>query len=198
MRDEMPAEGDQSVYHPEWWPDHLLRVPSTAAAVSWFEPETIGDPACGDASVVLTADRLNGIRHAYLGDRSGPQVEDLARREVEEAWPFPTTLSQGLMVDTMLGWPQLDLMVLTECLEHVEDPDAVLRMAAARAKHLVASSPLGETFGDNNPFHVWAWDEAGYRKMIEDAGWRVVSLTTLSFTDPARIYRFGIWTADRK
>lgn len=65
-----------------------------------------------------------------------------------------------------------DIVVMTEVLEHLADPHgALLRLAERRAVRLVCSSPWNETPADHSPEHAWAWDTAGYRAMLEGAGW---------------------------
>lgn len=67
------------------------------------------------------------------------------------------------------------IAVATEVLEHLVDPHLVLRqLAAAGVDALVASSPWTETAGAAYEFHLWAWDEAGYRELLERNGWHVV------------------------
>ena len=50
------------------WPDHLLRVQITASLIAWLKPDSVFDPACGDASVVAAAHALRPIRSAHLSN----------------------------------------------------------------------------------------------------------------------------------
>ena len=61
----------------------------------------------------------------------------------------------------------------TETLEHLVDPHAYVREIAAHADRLVASSPAFETPDSHYEFHLWAWDPAGYRALMEQAGYTV-------------------------
>ena len=61
----------------------------------------------------------------------------------------------------------------TETLEHLVDPHAYVREIAAHADRLVASSPAFETPGSHYEYHLWAWDAAGYRALMEQAGYTV-------------------------
>jgi hypothetical protein len=63
----------------------------------------------------------------------------------------------------------------TELLEHLWQPHQVARWVRGWAGALVASSPADETGRHHDPLHLWAWDEAGYRALLEGAGWRVVA-----------------------
>lgn len=63
-----------------------------------------------------------------------------------------------------------DIAVATEMLEHLVDPHGFVRTIAGRARALVCSSPHNERPGAAYPFHTWAWDFAGYRALVEQAG----------------------------
>ena len=65
-----------------------------------------------------------------------------------------------------------DVAVMTEVLEHLEDPHGVLK--ALPSKYLVASSPYHETDKNHYEFHLWAWDVVGYNKLLTDAGYEVI------------------------
>lgn len=68
-----------------------------------------------------------------------------------------------------------DCVVATEFLEHLVDPHALVRrVATTQARFLVASSPYTENDKNHYGFHTWAWDEGGYRKMLENNGWWVI------------------------
>lgn len=64
-----------------------------------------------------------------------------------------------------------DLVVATEVVEHMVDPHDWLRQIPGR--YLVVSSPYDEDDGNHYEHHAWAWDQAGYRTLVEGAGWRV-------------------------
>ena len=69
-----------------------------------------------------------------------------------------------------------EVAITTEFLEHLLDPHDFVRRLGARCKAIVASSPANEC--PPNPhyeFHTWAWDMQGYRELIEQGGFRVVS-----------------------
>lgn len=63
------------------------------------------------------------------------------------------------------------LTLITECLEHLEDPHAVVRMIAEHSDYLVASSPASETAEAHDPCHAWAWDVEGYQDLLEQGGY---------------------------
>lgn len=67
-----------------------------------------------------------------------------------------------------------DLAVATEVLEHLVDPHQFVRTIAEHCQVLVASSPRTERPGSAYAYHAWAFDEAGYRELLEQAGFEVV------------------------
>ena len=168
------------------WPDHRLRTQVTAGLIAWYKPRTVLDPAFGDGSVVEAAYRLWAFELAWLGDASPANVEALRIRAPH---------SDGLIadVDTTLRAYQADVIIMTEILEHLEDPDAALSAARKAGTHLVASSPVEEPVGVNNPEHVWSFGIDGYREMLVGAGWKPDTMIELSFTEPGWPYRFQIW-----
>lgn len=67
------------------------------------------------------------------------------------------------------------VVVMQEVLEHLLNPHEYLTWLArdGRCDVLLASSPFTERQGNAYEFHTWAWDEQGYRRMLEDCGWRL-------------------------
>jgi 2-polyprenyl-3-methyl-5-hydroxy-6-metoxy-1,4-benzoquinol methylase len=166
------------------WPDHVARSFVTAGLIAWLKPDSVVDPACGDASIVRLANRHWPIDRIVLGDIGSANVAE-AKRVLPAA--------ECIVGDAMeiLDSVDVDLVVLTEFIEHVEDPDALLRLARAKGKRLVASSPeMRPGQRDNNPEHLWQFDTDGYRVMLEGAGWVVSQRTFLSFPSE---YDFGVW-----
>jgi 2-polyprenyl-3-methyl-5-hydroxy-6-metoxy-1,4-benzoquinol methylase len=84
----------------------------------------------------------------------------------------------GQTMDFIEQWEEnielADLYVLTEVLEHLEDPHEMVRRVAERGAALVCSSPWVEHEGSIDASHAWAWDMPGYVEMIENSGLRVV------------------------
>jgi trans-aconitate methyltransferase len=66
-----------------------------------------------------------------------------------------------------------DLLIATEVLEHLADPEAFLR--GLPGKLLIVSSPSAETGDWHNPIHAWAWDMAGYSALLQRSGWTVLA-----------------------
>ena len=66
------------------------------------------------------------------------------------------------------------VVVMTEVLEHMDDPHGFLKLVAENAEYLVASSPYTEHQGNVDACHAWAWDVQGYKEMIEGAGFNIL------------------------
>jgi hypothetical protein len=165
-----PHHDYQVVRSNDDWAIHKLRTLVTGGLIAWLRPEIICDPACGDASLLSAAYDLRPFTKAYLGDISIPNIKHLDVR-------FPHEAHAGDATETLGVIPIVDLVILTEFLEHVPDPDAMLRLARRKSSMLVASSPLGEEGG--NAEHLWGWDGEGYQKMLVEAGWNISSVLML-------------------
>ena len=71
-----------------------------------------------------------------------------------------------------------DIAVMTEVLEHLEDPHGTVKNIPS--KFLIASSPYNETDQHHYEFHLWAWDNQGYKDLIVQGGYEVVNLKNIS------------------
>lgn len=67
-----------------------------------------------------------------------------------------------------------EVAVCTEVLEHLADPHEVVRWIAERSTYLVASSPWTETDVSHDACHAWAWNQEGYRALLEGGGFEVI------------------------
>lgn len=172
----------------EQWQDHVARTLVTAALIAWQSPESILDPACGDGSVVLKSMRSHQPGRVLLTDISVPGISRL----VDFSLPPQVTAKVGEITHVLTTEERFSLIVLTEILEHIPDPDMVLRLARLKAPLLIASSPeMRPGQVDYNPEHLWMFDGPGYNEMLHDAGWLPIQKTHLAF--PGLPYDFQIW-----
>lgn len=73
-----------------------------------------------------------------------------------------------------------DIVVLSEVLEHLDDPHGmVARLNRDPVRMVVASSPHLETDVDHYEQHKFAWDLDGYSAMLEGAGFTVKQRATV-------------------
>jgi hypothetical protein len=176
------------------WPDHVLRMTITASLLSWLRPATVIDPACGDASIVITAHALNPMSGAFLSDISKPNFYRIGT-ELRPILPEDLFVSCQPLEESLASPGTFDAVVLTEILEHVEDPVEILKMARVRAAMLIASSPvfLDDRTLDPNPEHLWQFDAAGYQQMLVEAGWETFAFVPIHLTEFP--YDFQLWAA---
>lgn len=153
--------------------DHRLRIaltiPLTRALAGTVE--SVADLACGDATVAYA---VNAPRR-YLGDLA------------------PGHPIVGPIESTVGMIPPVDLFICTETVEHLDDPDPVLRAIRDKTTYLVLSTPVG-CFHDENPEHYWAWDREAVEAMTDEAGFKVSVYAELDLTASGPDhYKFGIW-----
>lgn len=177
------------------WLDHILRVQLTAGLIAWMTPDTVCDPACGDGTIVAAAHHIRPIAGAYLADISRPNFYHVGTA-MREYLPTETRVACQPIEETLREPNFYDMVVLTEILEHVEDPVAILRLAHDRSRTLVASSPMIRPDQiDDNAEHLWQFDVLGYREMLEEAGWEPLACVPASLFPSQFIYDFQIWGA---
>lgn len=160
--DELAAIYAQPYDHTRWV-DHVRRVEATiSAGLSLLDgrvPAVAADLSCGDGAIL---DALPAARKIY-GDVVSSHQLDMV----------------GPIQDTIGEIGPVDLLVNTETLEHLDDPDAVLRAIGEQASMLLLSTPV-DAWGDgSNAEHYWAWDAEAVEAMIVDAGFGIVNYRQL-------------------
>lgn len=150
------------------WADHICRIAHTANILREMKPASVADLSCGDGAIVTDAGCYD---IAHLGD-------------YVSGWDYT-----GPIDETIHLIPEVDVFLLSETLEHVEDPDTLLRCIRGKAKRLLLSTPHGEDHS-NNPEHYWGWDAAALSSMLAAAGWYGEFEL---FTPPTAYYIFQIW-----
>jgi hypothetical protein len=173
----------------EPWPGHKLRIERTAEiGREMWRGGLVADLSCGDAAVTTQM----GVPGAQLilGDANVlPSVASSVLDGNEPARWF------GPIEETLDEIPQVELFILTETLEHLDDPDMVLRKIRAKADQLLLSTPCDEqpqADGTYNQEHYWTWSLLDVSWMLDDAGFegaRSELLITHGFT-------FQIWRAN--
>lgn len=162
---------------------HVERVDNTVQmAVAHIESTKIGSPtniadmAAGDGEIARRIGEVYGA-DVLLGD-------------ITPGYPIVGPIEETLR---HLQPSDTDLIVLTEILEHVKDPDLVLRWARRRGRKLLVSTPVGES-DDKNWEHYWGWDVEDIRVMLEGARWRIKA--QWNFTPESdSYYTFQNWIA---
>ena len=161
------------------WADHRVRVDVTTAMAAHMlvrAGSTIADLSCGDASIARRLQAEHGGRRLILGDFAPGY---------ELCGPIEKTVE-------LLRYRQADLFILSETIEHLDDPDAVLARIREKCDRLILSTPDGET-DDKNPEHVWGWDAEEVESMLKIAGFTPAMHTTLDLRPAGYVYSYQIW-----
>ena len=163
-----------SIYDHTRWADHKVRVQVTAGMAAWFPGvQTCADLSCGDGAIMKLIEEKNGVGRSYYGDY------------------VPGYEFTGPIEKTINEIPNVDLFILSETIEHLENPDAVLAQIRQKTRYLILSTPDGET-GTDNPEHLWGWDNEEMKSMLQIAGFTPHTYVSLSFPiNP--YYTFQIW-----
>ena len=155
------------------WHDHLIRVEATKQVAKWmFDSEiinnSVADLSCGNGEIAryLNADRT------FLGDFA-PGYEYFG--------PIERTLDEI---------PDVDLFVCSETLEHLDDPDLVLKKIRAKTEKILISTPL-DNWDDPNAEHYWAWGKTDIEAMLRLAGFQPEIYMCIEL--PHYLYNYQIW-----
>lgn len=160
------------------WPDHIERVRWTIAEgvqlAKQLKAVSLIDLSCGDGAVLRGIAAELPESTLYFGDLvHAPHVQHVG--PIEEALRL-----EGLCAD---------LLVMTETLEHLADPDAVLRAARVRFRGLLVSTPIGEDATHDNIEHYWSWQMEDVLGMLTEAGWTPYRYARLDLP----WYDFQLW-----
>jgi hypothetical protein len=135
--------------------DHRARLIRTAELVRSLTPASVVDLGCGDGGLLSLLSDLDAWGYDFQPSNEPAWAErgvNAERRDVFNTRAVPR-------------WGEC--AALTEVLEHVADPHSTVEWVARNARYIVASSPHTETGQSHGDCHCWAWDQAGYRALIE-------------------------------
>ena len=156
-------EGREHAPHLEQ-PGHRERLMQTAAYVAQAAfgrgLRTVVDLGAGDGGLL-----------SLLGPAFRAWGYDLMPANVAAAKERGVDVRLGDVIGDAVDWA--DIAVCTEMLEHLVDPHDFVRAIAENCRALVCSSPADERPGRAYEYHTWCWDEAGYRALVEQAGFVV-------------------------
>lgn len=174
---QAPSPAELATWYPaphrhDQWPDHVVRVDETIrlarelAAITG-PPLVIADLSCGDAAIARC------LAPEFFRHQAGRVIlGDLA----------PGYELHGPIEVTIASLAHADMFICTETVEHLDDPDAVLRQIRAKAGSLVLSTPDDEIPGIN-PEHLWTWNRDDVRAMLEAAWWKPALSRTVTWKD---------------
>jgi hypothetical protein len=166
------------------WEDHVLRVEMSLALCravirsGW----NVADLSAGDAAIALGLAATHQTR-TTIGDMA-------------PGWQI-----HGPIEETVERIGKQNLLICSETVEHLADPDAVLQQIRKRTDWLFLSTPLGEgcdgpvPAGAVNLEHVWGWDDAGIRSMLVAADFRPMYYTLCDPRAAGYTYAYQMWLA---
>jgi SAM-dependent methyltransferase len=164
------------------WNDHTLRVAATTQVARWMVHPAMGaipaevsraaDLSCGNGAIL---DEVPATVKYYGDLAPGYEYEG----------PIEQT------IDDLTN--DVDLFICSETLEHLDDPDKVLKKIRSRTGALVLSTPV-DAWDDLNEEHYWAWSREDVEEMLTAAGFTPVVYASVDVR-PAYPYCFGIWGA---
>ncbi len=185
LRPKYSPEELKEVYASQYdhtrWTDHVERIKFTINFSVQNLPTPvyhITDLSCGDAAIA------KGIAESLfsLGDTAVPP--SLILGDFVEGYDY-----QGVIEDTINEISNTDLFILSETLEHLDNPEYVLSQIRKKTSYLVLSTPCNETLG--NPEHYWKWGTSDVALMLEEAGFTPIAFSYLEF--PELDVRYQLW-----
>lgn len=160
-------------HNADMWEEHQIRIEESIDFIRKNlpgPPLSVADLSCGNAAIARSYAQTS--KYMYLGDYA-PGYEFTG--------PVEQTIDQI---------PHVKLFILSETLEHLDDPDMVLAKIRGKADRLFLSTPYKEDH-DNNPEHYWAWDMDGVEQMLSRAGWTWSACELLKLD----YYTYQLWMA---
>lgn len=188
------------------WPDHVERVGASVEHIRRYmsQIKTAADLSCGDAAIIKAL--APDLTEAYLGDINGISIqtqEAVAQAGADKSGGILVrSLGERALPDSLWCLPEreqpVDLIILSETLEHVPDPDGLLRSAAHFGRYLFLSTPLDESPSVGNPEHYWGWGQGDIHEMLWDSGWSPLDVKLLvpeSTRHMHNPYTYQLWMA---
>ncbi len=153
------------------WSDHKDRMAWIMRTLREQWPRTsagdayelaVADLSCGDAYIVHQLVEWGWVGKYELGDVV-PTHHTTLIGSIDETIPLLTRVD---------GVPSFDLVVCTETIEHVRDPESILVGLRNVGHRLLLTTPIDEAAtGIDNPEHYWSFTVEDMRELLEDAGW---------------------------
>lgn len=171
------------------FPDHIERVKTTIEfAVEHAGPYVQREPFMYFVADLSTGDAAipRGILEAFP-----PSKVSLILGDIADGYELTGTIGETL---PHMAPNSVHLFVCCETLEHVADPDAMLREIRFHADTLLMSTPV-DNLDDDNPEHLWGWQRQDVEDMLTAAGWKVEAFRDLDLRPKGFPYRWGMWYA---
>jgi hypothetical protein len=186
MTDEEEAEVYSRPYDHTLWTEHKTRVQRTIDFIVELSVdhhwERGIDLSCGDGVILSMLKHLDVIHTTYLGDRVPADWLDVVGK-----------IEDTIELEIIPGLIMNDIMVMSETIEHLRNPDAVLQQAHDLANWLVVTTPVAETGAHGNPEHYWSWEVSDVEEMLLNAGWDIQEHELLV----CPYYTYQLWGCSR-
>lgn len=148
---------------------HRGRILKALADVNYLldfddKSETVGDFGCGNGGMLWMLKQKSPDTVSWGYDLSPKAIEYAKEKYGVNAFlkDFPN--------DADVQYP--DIAVMTEVLEHLVDPPAMLKkLKKGGVRWIVATSPMWEDAHNHYEYHLWAWDAQGFKQLFKDAGY---------------------------
>ena len=153
----------------------ILAQPALAGKLA-----TIVEPGCSTGDIAgYFAEQHNVI---------GIDVTPGACRVARQRWPEMAVLNG--IAENEKPIP-CDILVLCEFLEHIVDPVGFIESWAPHARYIVIGHPLVGNGYDNEPGHLWAYDDNDYRHWFELGGYEARTAWTFEMAGYLMIIGWG-------
>ena len=149
-------------------PMHEARLKKVAECVKNLRPRTVTDLGCGDGGLLSLIRDIPSRGYDFQPSNEDGWQERRVSADQLDFVAHPECIIWG------------ELVVMTEVLEHLADPHAMVELASKYAKYVVASSPFGETPEYHAEEHAWGWDREGYENLF-NLHWTVLDHFTLNW-----------------
>jgi len=136
---------------------------------------SIADMSCGDARVARSLAEYSGIE-PILGDYG----------DWNDGYQY-----QGPLSETVPQLPVVDLYICTNTIEHLNDPDADLKLIREHCHNMLLSCPIDEY--DAGGEHLWFWSREGVEDIFKAAGFEQLAYCELDENPVWEHFKFGIW-----
>lgn len=182
----------EALNHDNYSPNHHLRFNALTEILNKYQFKHIIDPAAARAwcQRCLTYQPETNI------------VSDLhpLHKELIDQMPERGIFTEVLCapLEEVIEKYNSECIILTEILEHVADPDRLVKLSL-KYEWILASSPIvEENEEDTNPWHLHAWNIEGYEDLFKRNGWEIVEKINQVPPPPYNIWPIQIVLAKRK
>jgi 2-polyprenyl-3-methyl-5-hydroxy-6-metoxy-1,4-benzoquinol methylase len=184
-------------YRHDRWADHVERVKASADMIERYAGQirSAADLSCGDGALLNMISRH--LTRAVLGDLNGVPASAAVSCKARVL----ETIGAAALPDSLTHMEPVDLFILSETLEHINDPDDLLARLTDHARYLFLSTPVAESADSGNLEHYWSWGVADVHEMLLAAGWTPLEQHTLrpeSTRDLPGAYRYQLWLAVKR